>query len=183
MNRFDSGSSADQLFGFFGAIVNTMQNWRDNIQATEAGYRDRIVHISLRSNEGGLNLAMPPAILKLLSERGLRAGQLLRDKFDFSSHIWARYRLTMCALQKYLGHVRDSWTGPLAQDNKGWDYIKGEEEASHYKAINLLQQRMRIGLETLVQISEQWTGDGADDQNFCKQAPRPEPILRNQPKF
>ena len=89
----------------------------------------------------------------------------------------------MCALQKYLGHLGDSWTDPLAQDNKGWDYIKGEEEAPHYKASKLLQQRMRIGLETLVQISEPWTGDGADDQNFCKQAFRPEPILRNQPKF
>ncbi|HWC19567.1 MAG TPA: patatin-like phospholipase family protein [Terriglobales bacterium] len=69
-NDFDQGSSTHRLLGFFAAIVDTMQNWRDNIQAIAAGYRDRIVHISLRPNEGGLNLNMPPELITSLGNRG-----------------------------------------------------------------------------------------------------------------
>src|SRR5438876_9036323 len=59
LDNFDRGSNRARLFGFFGAIINTMQNWRDRLQTTAAGYRDRIVHIKLCANEGGLNLNMP----------------------------------------------------------------------------------------------------------------------------
>ena len=44
---------------FVGSIVNTMQNWRDQIQIAMPGYRDRIVHVCHTEQEGGLNLNMP----------------------------------------------------------------------------------------------------------------------------
>jgi len=47
LDNFDQGSSWERLVGFVIAIVNTMQNWRDTIQATAAGYRDRIVHVKV----------------------------------------------------------------------------------------------------------------------------------------
>lgn len=183
MNQFDVGSMGDRLAAFFGAIVNTMQNWRDNIQTTAAGYRDRIVHISLRPNEGGLNLAMPPELIRLLTDRGGRAGDLLRDKFDFPSHIWARYRLTMCATQNYLDALSDAWRDPIEQDRQGWDYIAGKEEAPHYRGSPTLEDLLRRALESLVHICEDWRLVPGEGQTFCKgNAPRPEPVLRSQPK-
>jgi hypothetical protein len=184
INQFDTGSPGSRLAAFFSAMFNTMQNWRDNIQMTAAGYRDRIVHISLRPNEGGLNLAMPPELIRLLTDRGQRAGDLLRDKFDFPSHIWARYRLTMCATQNYLDALSVAWRDPIEQDRLGWDYIAGKEEAPHYRGGQLLEDLLRRALETLVQTCDDWRSGLREGQTFCNgNTPRPEPVLRSQPKF
>lgn len=44
---------------FLFSIVNSARNWVDSLQAMVPGYRDRIAHIFLDANEGGLNLTMP----------------------------------------------------------------------------------------------------------------------------
>lgn len=66
---------------FLRAIADTMQNWVDNTQTRVPGYRDRIVHISHDHTEGGMNLAMPPEVLRALSARGRFAGQRLVDYY------------------------------------------------------------------------------------------------------
>jgi hypothetical protein len=62
---------------FIWSIVTTMQNWRNNLLATALGYRDRIVHISLAGNEGGLNLTSayrgPVASLSFGSRRSAQS--------------------------------------------------------------------------------------------------------------
>jgi hypothetical protein len=185
LNHFDRGSNQEQLLGFFGAIVNTMQNWRDKIQATAAGYRDRIVHIKLCPNEGGLNLNMPADVIDHLSGRGRIAGQMIIKHFDFASHIFTRYRITMCALQRYLNDLSNSWIQPLPQDTSGREYICGTKEPPHYKPRSeKLRELMFKALEHLVDLPKTWQQQLHSDQSFCKDnAPRPEPILRNQPKF
>jgi hypothetical protein len=69
------------LIGFLLGIVNTMQNWRDEIQFPYPGYRDRIVQISQRDDEGGLNLNMPEKHITALSDAGETAAQVLIDRF------------------------------------------------------------------------------------------------------
>jgi predicted acylesterase/phospholipase RssA len=184
LNDFDQGSSWERLCGFLGAILNTMQDWRDNLQATAAGYRDRIVHIKLRPDEGGLNLNMPRSVIDNLSDRGRIAGQKILKQFDFSSHIYARYRITMCALEKYLNDLNHSWTIPLPQDTEGQDYIRGTKVPPHYQPRSQsLRQLMLAALTQLVNLSQSWQS-ARGNQSFSKDgAPRPEPILRNQPKF
>ncbi|PAM50680.1 hypothetical protein CEJ63_22415, partial [Acinetobacter baumannii] len=54
--------AAGELGRFLFAVVATMQNWRDLLQARAPGYRDRIVHVSLQGDEGGMNLDMPQAV-------------------------------------------------------------------------------------------------------------------------
>jgi predicted acylesterase/phospholipase RssA len=115
IDNFDQGTSSERLVGFFGAIVNTMQNWRDNIQAIAAGYRDRIVHISLMAGEGGLNLNMKPDLISHLSNRGRIAGELLCKYFDFDSHYYARYRITMCGIQDHLTNLHNTGLTPLTK--------------------------------------------------------------------
>jgi hypothetical protein len=185
LDNFDQGSSWERLVGFVIAIVNTMQNWRDTIQATAAGYRDRIVHVKVCPAEGGLNLNMPSKTITDLSDRGRIAGQVIVKHFDFASHVFARYRITMCALQRYLNILTDAWTQPVPQDEVGYEYVRGNQKPPHYNPRSeRLRHTMLRALIRLTELSRSWQDEVLREQNFCKDnAPRPEPILRNQPKF
>lgn len=70
------------LAGFLLAIVNTMQNWRDELLFPYPGFRDRIVQISQRPDEGGLNLDMPKENIDHLSDAGAMAAQRLVERFS-----------------------------------------------------------------------------------------------------
>jgi hypothetical protein len=75
------GQPLGGLVGFLGSIINTMQNWRDEIQFPYPGFKDRIVQISLRPTEGGLNLDMPAPTIEALGRAGSMAGHRLIDRF------------------------------------------------------------------------------------------------------
>src|SRR5690606_9191070 len=45
--------------GFVGAMIDTMKDWRDTVQTSMPGYRERVVEVALSAKEGGLNLDMP----------------------------------------------------------------------------------------------------------------------------
>lgn len=177
-NKFDSGNKGEgTIFGFFGAIINTMQNWRDNLQSTAPGYRDRIVHISLRDNEGGLNLNMPEDLIDRLSKRGILAGQRLKTEFSFCDHLWLRYRLTMCSLQKYLASLSSSWSQKFPQQDEGKKLINNQAVPPHYPGTRPERSLLLAALQTLSAASGQWSGDA------CAGSPKPPAELRGQPKF
>lgn len=69
------------LMGFLLNIVDTMQSWRDEILFPYPGFRDRIVQISQRATEGGLNLDMPKKSITDLAEAGEMAAGRLIDRF------------------------------------------------------------------------------------------------------
>jgi hypothetical protein len=74
---------------------------------------------------------------------------------------------------------------PLPQDNLGQEDINGTHDPPHYKprSRNLLDV-MYDALRQLLALPRVWDGKLRDGQSFCKDnAPRREPILRNQPKF
>jgi Patatin-like phospholipase. len=106
----DRGTAA--MGGYIGAILDTIRNWRDNTQLAVPGFRDRIVHVKLSPDEGGLNLKMDPEKVKVLSERGMWAGRSLRERFglagasreglNWNTHRWTRYRTSMALLQNML---------------------------------------------------------------------------------
>lgn len=75
------GQPLGGLVGFLVSIVDTMQNWRDEIQFPYPGFRDRIVQISQRPSEGGLNLDMPAPTITTLGNAGKMAAQRLIDRF------------------------------------------------------------------------------------------------------
>src|SRR5262249_38964980 len=183
-NRIENGSQLGSLVNFFAAIINTMQNWRDNLQASAPDYRDRIVQISLRDNEGGLNLTMPSELLETLTKRGERAGTLLRDDFDFPTHMWERFRINMCAIQAYLAKLYESWTRPvLPEDEEGRRFIEGDQDPRHYKCSPAMQECLQNALSNLVKLSEQWHQPPCP-ASFCEEGcPKPKPILRTEPKI
>jgi hypothetical protein len=69
------------LLQFGHAIFETMQRWRDEILFPYPGYRDRIVQVSLRPDEGGLNLAMSERQIGVLAGAGACAGELVYKRF------------------------------------------------------------------------------------------------------
>ena len=75
----EGGSGA--LGGFVGAMLETVRNWQDNSLVPLAGYRDRIAHVSLSGEEGGLNLNMGKDKIDVLAERGRLAAIALAEQF------------------------------------------------------------------------------------------------------
>jgi hypothetical protein len=127
--RLKPFSPIGSLVSFVSTIIFTMQNWNDDVQSTLSGFRDRIATISLRANEGGLNLEMSPETVDTLKKRGLLAGQMLRERFDqpsnlegpdvamnWENHRWLRYRTTMDAASRYIQWWHRAYTSPMKGD-------------------------------------------------------------------
>ncbi|MBK6726536.1 MAG: patatin-like phospholipase family protein [Xanthomonadales bacterium] len=69
---------------FLWSIVDSARNWADNGQLRLDGYRERVAHIVLREDEGGLNLGMSHEQIQLLASRGSRAARELHELFNSS---------------------------------------------------------------------------------------------------
>ena len=122
--RFDG-----QLGGFLSNVLRTMQNRVDEAQMRTPGYRDRIVHVHLTKDEGGMNLNMPPAVIEALIERGRVAGQKLVARFDpatppadpkalsWDAHRWVRLRTSFAATSTMLAELSEQYaaTPPTGQ--------------------------------------------------------------------
>lgn len=97
------------LTAYIAAMLDTIRNWRDNTQMSAPGFRDRVVHIKLDKDEGGLNLDMNGEKVRRLTERGKFAGERLRGfgtrggevpPLNWNSHRWTRFKIAMTVLQK-----------------------------------------------------------------------------------
>jgi hypothetical protein len=175
-NHFESHG----VLGFAGAILNVMQNWRDNLQMPIPGYRDRIVHISHTDREGGLNLKMDAGVIQTMSERGRRAGEALLNEFDWNNHAWVRYRSTMCCLETFLEKFRNSCRNPIPEDVDLWKVIGGQGQPPSYPWHGGQQVWAPQATAELVSLAEKWL---RGQQCFCDGAPKPRPEMRITPRI
>lgn len=105
--RFDEGHGAS-VSRFLMALFDTARNWTDRAQMRMTGYRERIGHVVVDANEGGLNLDMPPAVISALSGRGAKVSIELHALFTSSGaykhtsgwqrHQWKRVQVWLDAL-------------------------------------------------------------------------------------
>lgn len=164
------------LFGLLWTMVTTMQNWHDEIQLPMPGYRDRVVQISQKPDEGGLNLDMPSANIKALSDAGACAAERLIERFSApNSEGWQNHRQirmkTFAALGEMLGRhpaVHDPTWRVLA-----FDPALGYSAAERQMAERVLNKLADIGQvvrneSTLVLLDK---------------APRPRPVWRIVPRI
>lgn len=194
--RFDEGRSSQRLFGFVGAIVNAMQNWTDNTQTRLPGYRDRVAHVSLDdTKEGGINLNMPPDVVRALSERGYKAGQMLAQRFtsppdqldlSWDNHRWVRYRSLMQLLEQMLKNIEHSFatTTPFEQSYAVLITRDSSAAPNSYTWTNTAQQSFADhATQTLLQLAQNWTQQGSANSSasFAGRAPKPRPELRIRP--
>lgn len=125
-NRFSSVS------GFLMSIVASAMDWRDNGLLRQPGYRDRVAHVALADNEGGLNLNMDVGTIRRLQARGRVAGKLLKERFaaaageavaqssmaavkdGWKNHQYIRYLTVMNQLAKFLPFLGSRLQGTYA---------------------------------------------------------------------
>jgi Patatin-like phospholipase len=176
-----SGEAPGDLVRFFWDIIYTMQNWRDEIQFPQPGYRDRIVQISQLPDEGGLNLKMPKGIIDALSEAGECAGQRLSERFHpgstapekggWENHEEVRVRTFLHTVGEMITHPRvaDShWDAVVDRCRAKGQYNKAEADLAHevLGALRALSGRIEespASLET--------------------EAPKPQPTMRIAPRI
>jgi predicted acylesterase/phospholipase RssA len=166
-----------QLTAFASSIFRTAQNWIDNRQMRGAGYRDRIAHVWLTENEGGMNLKMEREQIERLAERGAcAAGQLAARfgpnppagaKLTWDNQKWVRYRAYLDLLEKRgqkarRGFLDDSLGTPLAELR--------ESPPSFPWAI---PGQGRFADETADELVAEFAAWDSETQAFSKQAPAP----------
>ena len=120
----DDGHPLAGMAGFLAAIVRTMQNWRDELQFPYPGFRDRLVQISQRPDEGGLNLDMPPSNIEALSRAGAMAAERLIDRFhpDGVEHGAGWHNHQVVRLGTLLGTMQPG-TAELAQSLESGEWV------------------------------------------------------------
>jgi hypothetical protein len=169
------------IIGFLSSIIDTMQNWRDEIQFPYPGYRDRIVQISQRPDEGGLNLDMPRENIEALSDAGECAGERLFARFHPSSTAperggWENHR--EIRLRTFLSVVEEVVTHPRVADPDWDDVVDRCQAEGHYNAAEAALAH--DVLQALRDVGSRITGSHASLQ---KKAPRPRPTMRIAPRI
>ena len=184
--------SFGRLVAFVHAIIDSMQNCMDNAQSTMPGYRDRIVHIRHSEEEGGINLAMPPPVVKELTDRGRRAGALLVERFGptpppdveltWVNHRWVRYRSTMALLEGAVSSYARAYQTPDLQPSYA-DLVRRDRTTPPpgYRWRRVADGPI-AGLMTddLIALAQAWA---KNPTVLGEDAPRPRPALRIVPRF
>jgi predicted acylesterase/phospholipase RssA len=189
-DRFDQkDSGGGKLIGFFGAIVNTMYNWSDNLQTTVPGYRDRVVHIHHTDKEGGLNLNMSETTIEALSTRGACAGEMLRKRFtgqdgsklSWDTHRWTRYRTLMSLLEKMMYDLRRAYRFSAPVDAPYRELIE-PSSGNPPKGYSMTKPRRafaRTETENLIAVVDGWETQNQTFRDIG--VPNPEPEFRIRP--
>lgn len=105
------GEPLHGIVAFFSRLIDAAKDWQDNLQSTLPGYRDRIVHVGLKSDEGGLNITMPPKLVLRLGNYGAQAGMDMRDEFDLDEHRWRRFLVAMDRMDHTLDEIAAAYNG------------------------------------------------------------------------
>jgi len=177
------GGRLSQFLWFLGQIVDTMHNWRDNIQLKVPGFRDRIAQIHLRDEEGGMNLKMPPEFITALSARGAYAARALAERFSddpppdtiltWDNHCWVRLRSTMGLLEQHVARIERAFAGKEGRTTYS-DLEKAPPSYHFYDA-----SAGATMLDQLDQLAAAWA---AHPEGLSNGAPRPAPELRILPR-
>ena len=88
--RVAPASPIESLGAFGWSIIGSAKDWQDQLLSEIPGQRERIATVFLTSNEGGLNLAMPPARSAKLMQFGQTAGERIGTLFSWDEHLWRR---------------------------------------------------------------------------------------------
>lgn len=156
-----------QLSQFLGAVMDTMQNWPDTLQAAAPGFRDRIVQVYLGPDEGRLNLRMGKSQVDALADRGRRAGQQILATFNFERHRWTRFRVTMNGLSGTFERMRTSYPRFAEALPGPW--------AGAYQVPASIEGELRDQAAQVATMAGAWSASGYP---ATTDPPDPEPQLR-----
>jgi predicted acylesterase/phospholipase RssA len=166
----------ESLFGFIGSIIGTMQNWSDTTQMRLPGYRDRVVHVYLSPEEGGLNLTMPKERVEALTQRGVAAGKAVQS-LDWDGHRWTRFRTAMAQIQEKLDRVKEIYTAGYRRFLAAHDSTQGR-----YQRPKGWKDYALKSTDDLMKVVEAWDQDPNGYRLDNEPLPSPGAELRMGPK-
>jgi len=139
----------DGLGGFLMRLLMSAKDWQDNLQSTLPGYRERIAHVVLKPEEGGLNLTMDEATIRKLVNYGERAGDTLCDEFDLDGHRWRRFLVALARMEETLDEVAKAYEGVPGGPEAFGDFLKrySGEAASYRQDATRLAEMLKRGAE------------------------------------
>jgi hypothetical protein len=165
---------------FLGSVIESMQAWRDNLQSVLPGYRERIVHVRLAENEGGLNLNMPSALADRLGEYGAEAGRELRDHFDWDAHRWRRFLVSLAGLETLFGDLAEAYSQAAPRDEALQDFLQRYADGpAQYRQTKRWNQAAREDIRDLLQCQAAWA---SRPSLAGRNIPKPEVDIRITPR-
>lgn len=178
---------AQGLASFLWSIVGTMQNWRDQMAFPTPGLRDRIVQISLRADEGGLNLRMSNDTIGQLAQAGRMAADRLIGRFHPAGRDagagWRNQRRVR--LTTFLGVMQPAFVDLARIAGPTGPWLLLLRDASGYKGNRPNRreaERFLDGLVTLGQATPPMRGS-TRLRSLGDVSPRPVPLVRLVPKI
>jgi predicted acylesterase/phospholipase RssA len=177
-----------QLVGFVISIIETAKSWHDNLQYRVPGFRDRVAHVSLHDNEGGINLNMGKGLINKVAARGQQAATELVDRFvrrklpqmSWDNHRWVRLRSTLAALTAVVTDFVSAYQMQPSDDELSYKTIlEDPKKASNDYAWRDPQQR--ADAEKTVALLADISKALKDPASLRENAPEPMPILRKVP--
>jgi predicted acylesterase/phospholipase RssA len=167
------------LGGFLMRLVDSAKDWQDNLQSTLPGYRERIAHIALESDEGGLNLTMSDATIKKVAGYGQTAGDELRTQFNFDEHRWRRFLVAMARMEETLDEVATAYAGTGAPEPFAAFLQRYASNPAHYRQKPDILSAMLTRGNELAAVGMNWRAKPTIRDG---RIPKPETNLRISPK-
>lgn len=150
------------LAGFIMALFDSAKDWQDSLQSVLTGYRERIVTVALKPDEGGMNIDMPASVIDILTDLGAQAGENILDEFDLKEHRWRRFLTELPLIEDLLISYSRHWDA--SEPGPGdLSYPELLADASYRKAYALkeatLRQQVLQRAERLAEVGRILTAD------------------------
>jgi len=172
--------SFEGLGAFLMRLIDSAKNWQDNLQSVLPGYCERIAHVVLKPDEGGLNLAMNETTIDKLVGYGKQVGETLCTQFDLDAHRWRRFLVAMARMEETLDEVASAYEGVSGGPENFADFLaRFPQLTSHYRQNPAILASMLARGKELAEIGAKWrTAPTVRDGDI----PRPATNLRVSPK-
>jgi predicted acylesterase/phospholipase RssA len=165
------------LVPFLLRLVDAAKDWQDNLQSVLPGYRERIAHIGLKDEEGGLNIAMDATTIHRLADLGRQAGERL-EEFDLDAHRWRRFLVAMARVEQTLDEVAQSYHGVKGAEPFRDFLARYPDLAAEYRQTpEEIAEMLKRG-EELAKLGEEWRDEPRIRDG---KIPRPRTALRITP--
>jgi predicted acylesterase/phospholipase RssA len=184
-----------RLVEFLSSVMKTMQNRVDEAQMRVPGFRDRVSHVSLTGEEGGMNLTMPPERIAALTTRGRFAARLLRNAYTRSdssdepitwdNHRWVRLRSSLAVLEEMHRGFADGYCKDperLAEGERTYAELverKRDDLPKSYRWVNDRQRQLATKEIAAIQAA---ANAPKKDESVGKEGPDPAPEGRITPR-
>lgn len=167
------------LGNFLMTLLNAAKDWQDNLQSVLPGYRERVVRVALKPDEGGLNLTMDAETIRRLTDLGQQAGQKAGTEFSLDEHRWRRFLVAMARVEETLEELKDAHDpSDAAKFGRFLQTCPAKVESYEPASDEWLTEALKRA-EELVQMGARWEGSPRIRDG---KIPRPDSDMRITPK-